>query len=85
MAKPTAPDLSALSFEDALRELDSIVRKLEAGDVSLEDSVAAYERGVALRRHCEARLKDAEMRVEAITVAADGTPSTVPLDNGGDR
>lgn len=65
--------LSALSFEDALAELERIVRGLEGGQQKLEDAIASYERGTALRRHCEAKLAEAEARVQAIVAGADGT------------
>ncbi len=71
---PPAPDLSALSFEDALGELERIVRGLEGGQQRLEDAITAYERGSALRRHCEAKLREAEMRVERIVAGGDGKP-----------
>jgi exodeoxyribonuclease VII small subunit len=66
------PDLSALSFEQALAELEKIVAQLERGDVALEDSIRAYERGAALKAHCEAKLKDAQLKVEQIVLTADG-------------
>jgi exodeoxyribonuclease VII small subunit len=71
---PSQPgdDIAAMPFEQALSELESIVDRLERGDVSLEDSIAIYERGEALKRHCDALLKNAEMRIEKITRAADG-------------
>jgi exodeoxyribonuclease VII small subunit len=68
-------DIAALSFEDALAELERIVRGLEGGQQKLEDAIAAYERGALLRRHCEAKLAEAEARVQAIVVAADGSLS----------
>jgi exodeoxyribonuclease VII small subunit len=68
-------DVSALSFEDALAELEQIVRNLEGGQQKLEDAITAYERGAALRRHCEAKLAEAEARVAAIVQHADGTLS----------
>ena len=71
-----APDVSKLSFEDALAELEQIVRGLESGQQKLEDAITAYERGAALRRHCEAKLAEAEARVAAIVEHADGTLST---------
>ncbi|MSP03860.1 MAG: exodeoxyribonuclease VII small subunit [Acetobacteraceae bacterium] len=77
-AKP-APDATTLSFEDALAELELIVRGLEGGQQKLEDAIAAYERGAALRRHCEAKLAEAEARVAAIVERADGTLATRPL------
>jgi exodeoxyribonuclease VII small subunit len=73
-------DVSALSFEDALAELEQIVRGLESGQQKLEDAIAAYERGAALRRHCEAKLAEAEARVAAIVERADGTLGTRPID-----
>jgi exodeoxyribonuclease VII small subunit len=68
-----ADDIAALSFEDALAELEKIVRGLEGGQQKLEDAIAAYERGAALRRHCEAKLAEAEQRVQAIVERADGS------------
>ncbi|HET9148627.1 MAG TPA: exodeoxyribonuclease VII small subunit [Acetobacteraceae bacterium] len=68
-----APELSEMAFEDALAELERIVRGLESGQQRLEDAIAAYERGAALRRHCESKLAEAEMRVQAIVARADGT------------
>jgi exodeoxyribonuclease VII small subunit len=65
-------DLQKLSFEDALRELEAIVQKLERGDVPLDDSIALYTRGEALRTQCQARLADAEARIEKLTVGANG-------------
>ncbi len=74
------PDVSALSFEDALAELEQIVRGLENGQQKLADAIDAYERGAALRRHCEAKLTEAEARVAAIVQNADGSLSTRPLE-----
>ncbi len=74
------PDVSALSFEDALAELEQIVRGLENGQQKLADAIAAYERGAALRQHCEAKLTEAEARVAAIVQNADGSLSTRPLE-----
>lgn len=74
-ASSSAPD--ALSFEDALRELESIVQKLERGDVPLDDSIALYTRGEALRAQCQRRLADAEARIEKLTLGASGAPSGV--------
>jgi exodeoxyribonuclease VII small subunit len=65
-------DIAALSFEDALAELEKIVRALEGGQQKLEESIAAYERGARLRQHCEAKLAEAETRVQAIVAGADG-------------
>lgn len=69
--------LAPVSFEEALRELEAIVDKLEKGQVSLEDSIATYERGEMLKKHCEGLLKSAEMRIEKITLGADGKPKGV--------
>jgi exodeoxyribonuclease VII small subunit len=74
------PDAAALSFEDALAELERIVRGLEGGQQKLEDAIAAYERGAKLRRHCEAKLAEAEQRVQAIVAAGDGSVSLRPAD-----
>jgi exodeoxyribonuclease VII small subunit len=74
-------DTSQLPFERALEELESIVRRLEEGKVPLEESVAIYERGEALKRRCEDLLRQAEARVEKITLDAQGRPTgTEPLD-----
>ncbi len=67
--------LAALSFEDALRELESIVRKLEGGDAPLDASIALYTRGEALRTVCTQRLKDAEARIQKLTIDPSGTPA----------
>ncbi|WP_440589653.1 exodeoxyribonuclease VII small subunit [Pelagibacterium mangrovi] len=74
-------DIADLSFEAALDELEKIVAQLEGGKAPLQESIAIYERGEALKRHCEALLKQAEARIEKITLARDGTPTGVePLD-----
>ncbi len=72
-----------LSFEDALGELEGIVRNLETGNTKLEDSITAYERGTALKQHCEKKLKDAQAKIEKITIGKDGSVSTKPLDEAG--
>ena len=80
---PSEPAISALSFEAAIGELETIVRQLESGDVSLEESVALYERGHALRAHCEARLAAAQARIKQVSLGADGRPAgTVPFGEG---
>ena len=73
-------NLAAISFEDALRELEAIVTSLERGDVSLDDAIAAFERGTALKAHCQKRLEEAQMKVEQIKLPADGT-SPVEADS----
>ncbi|CCA93264.1 MULTISPECIES: exodeoxyribonuclease VII small subunit [unclassified Novosphingobium] len=75
------PNIDALSFEDALRALEDVVRKLESGDVPLEDSITLYERGEELRKHCQKRLDAAQARIEKIVAGPDGMPSgTQPFD-----
>ena len=76
----TENDITVLSFEDALAELDQIVRGLEGGTLKLDAAVQAFERGVKLRRHCEAKLAEVEARVEALVQGADGKLSTRPLE-----
>ncbi|MBO6782059.1 MAG: exodeoxyribonuclease VII small subunit [Alphaproteobacteria bacterium] len=73
-------DIAALSFEDALAQLEDIVRSLEGGDSALDDAIAAYERGAALKRHCESKLRQAQARVEKISLGADGQPEASPAD-----
>ena len=74
-------DVKKLSFERAIEELESIVTRLEAGKVPLEESVAIYERGEALKRRCEELLRQAEARVDKITTDSNGQPvGTEPLD-----
>jgi exodeoxyribonuclease VII small subunit len=68
----SSPDIAALNFEQALAELERIVQQLERGDVALEDSIRMYERGAALKAHCEAKLKDAQLKVEQIVLGPDG-------------
>ncbi len=75
--------VSGLSFEAALRELESIVARLESGQVDLEESISIYERGSQLKAHCDAKLKDAQAKVEKIVVAGDGAISTVAEDDAG--
>jgi exodeoxyribonuclease VII small subunit len=81
MAENNLVEVKSLSFERAIEELESIVRRLEEGKVPLEESVAIYERGEALKRRCEELLRQAEARVDKITTDATGQPSGVePLD-----
>lgn len=72
--------VESLSFELALKELEDIVSRLEQGEVDLEDSIALYERGQALKAHCEAKLKAAEGRLEKIVLSASGPAGTEPMD-----
>ncbi len=74
-------EIATLPFERALAELEDIVTKLERGSVPLEESITIYERGEALKKHCEALLRNAEMRIEKITLGADGQPTGLePFD-----
>jgi exodeoxyribonuclease VII small subunit len=77
-------DVKGLSFERALKELETIVSRLERGDVELEESIVIYERGEVLKEHCDRLLKQAEAKVEKLTFNADGSPKgTAPLDPEG--
>ena len=73
-ARPLA-EIKDMSFERALKELESIVERLEKGAVELEESIAIYERGEALREHCDRLLKQAEAKVERLTLGPNGTPT----------
>jgi len=78
---PQPDDVATLPFERALMELEEIVDRLEKGSVDLEDSIAIYARGEALKKHCENLLKNAEQRIEKITLGPNGRPSGAePLD-----
>ena len=72
--------LEKLSFESALDELEGIVRSLESGKAPLDESIAAYERGIALKNHCEKKLTEARLKIEKITLSPDGTVKTEPFD-----
>ncbi|GAC1334941.1 MAG: exodeoxyribonuclease VII small subunit [Beijerinckiaceae bacterium] len=75
------PAIASLPFEAAMKELEDIVERLEKGNVPLEESIVIYERGEALKKHCDDLLKRAEARIEKITFGADGKPKgTEPLD-----
>lgn len=81
---PSASGIADLPFERALEELEGIVQRLEQGNVPLDESMAIYERGEALKRHCEGLLQRAEARVQRITLGGDGRPTgTTPLDPQG--
>lgn len=78
---PMSEELINLSFEESLKRLETIVAKLESGETSLDDSISLYAQGDALRAQCEARLKDAQARIEKISLGADGSPQgTQPFD-----
>lgn len=79
----TDTPVEEMSFEQAMKELETVVDQLERGDVALDASIALYERGAALKKRCEAELKRAEEKVAAITLDAEGKPTgTQPLDAG---
>ena len=78
MSEPA--DISSLSFEAALAELEQIVSRLESGQAPLEDSIRLYERGALLKAHCEQRLEAARLRVEKIVVGAGGQPGVEPAE-----
>lgn len=81
MSQVSPSDLATLSFEDALEQLAGIVRQLEAGQVPLDSAISLYERATALKAHCDARLRDAEARIERIRIGSDGQPTgTSPFD-----
>ena len=75
-----ADDIKNMSFETALAELEAIVVKLERGDAPLEESITIYQRGAALKAHCEGKLKDAQLKVEKIVLDGNGNAGTAPLD-----
>ena len=80
MAETKLPDAGTLSFEAALKELETIVAQLERGDVALEELIAIYERGEALKKRCEALLREAEERVEKIRAVEGKAVGTEPFD-----
>ncbi len=69
-----------LSFEEAMTELEQIVRELEGGRIKLDDAVTAYERGVELKKHCEEKLKEAQTKIEKLEINPQGELSATPLD-----
>lgn len=76
-------DVATLSFEQALAELEEIVRRLESGEIDLDGAIQAYARGAALKRHCEDKLRQAEARVSRINLADDGTVTAEPVEPDG--
>jgi exodeoxyribonuclease VII small subunit len=78
----TEKPIEKMSFEEALAALEQVVNQLEGGQVPLEQSIALYERGDALKKHCEAKLGEAELKVEKIVTAGDGSAAgTAPFDS----
>ena len=76
----SAKPLEKLSFEDALSELEGIVGSLESGKAPLEESITAYERGIALKKHCETKLREAQSKIEKISLNDDGSVTTEDLN-----
>jgi exodeoxyribonuclease VII small subunit len=81
MAENEIPeDIAKLSFEDALHALEEIVKGLESGNVKLDQAIDSYARGAALKRHCESKLREAQAKIEKISLDANGTPRTEPAN-----
>ena len=72
------PDISAMSFEEALAELEQIVRRLDGGQVKLDEAIQSYERGAQLKRHCETKLNEAQQRVDRIVIGPEGILGVEP-------
>ena len=81
MTENTLPaDIAAMSFEDALNELQALVKTLERGESKLEEAIQAYERGDALKRHCDNKLREAQLKVDRIVQGPDGSVATQPAN-----
>ena len=79
MTDPGVPsDIAAMSFEDALAELEQIVRRLEGGQVKLDEAILSYERGAQLKQHCERKLNEAQQRIDRIVIGSDGAVTAEP-------
>jgi len=78
--KPIPEDIQKLSFEESLTALEQIVRQLETGQIKLEDSVNAYEKGIHLKKHCEEKLKNAKLRVDQISLSKERKVETKPFN-----
>jgi exodeoxyribonuclease VII small subunit len=78
MTNSIPPEIASMSFEDALRELEQIVRQLEEGKAKLDDAIGFYERGTLLKRHCEEKLRLAQQRIDKIVVSPDGQVTAEP-------
>jgi len=72
------PDIAGMNFEDALAELEQIVRRLEGGQVKLDEAIMSYERGAQLKRHCERKLNEAQQRVDRIVIGPEGAVGVEP-------
>lgn len=82
MAKKETDDIAKMSFEEAFEELKDIVATLESGEGKLDQAIDAYQRGAALKRHCEEKLRDAQQKIEKISLTADGEISAEPFEAG---
>ena len=80
-SKKIMVDIKKMSFEDALADLEAIVGNLEQGANKLDDAIGAYERGILLKKHCEAKLSEAKARIEKIAVGSDGNITAEPIEN----
>ena len=80
--KTAAPEIAKLSFEDALEELRRLVQRLESGESKLDEAIEAYERGAQLKAHCEAKLREAQAKIEKSNLGPDGAPRTEPFEEG---
>lgn len=78
--QPIPNDIAKLGFEEALQQLEEIVRGLESGKGKLDEAIKSYERGAFLKRHCKSKLREAQMRIDKIVVGADGSVKTAPAD-----
>ncbi len=82
MAENAIPsEVAQLSFEEALAELEQIVRRLESGSGKLDEAIQSYERGAQLKRHCDAKLREAQARVDKIVIGADGAVSVEAISH----
>ncbi len=79
MAEKQEPAIEAMSFAEALHELQGLVKALEKGEAKLDEAIRAYERGAALKQHCERKLREAQAKVDKIVVGADGSLSSEPM------
>jgi exodeoxyribonuclease VII small subunit len=79
MADKAELPIEGMSFEEALNELQSLVKTLEKGEAKLEEAIKAYERGAALKQHCERKLREAQAKVDKIVIAGDGSLSSEPM------
>ena len=79
MAEKQEPAIDAMSFEEALNELQGLVKALEKGEAKLDEAIRAYERGAALKQHCERKLREAQAKVDKIVFTSDGSLSSEPM------